>query len=143
MNSKQLEKYSFLWSEVRLVIAAIALLIGGVPPIFLIAPPAMSALTVLGLKTAWVISGLASGYLLYRWYDGGQKVFGGKDHKDTLAFLVLVISGLNLGFAGVFGKNLGMTITTNRVVFLLVAALYAYVAWHLWMRAQKHGGKLL
>ena len=128
MKSKLLEKYSFWWSEIRLIIAAVALLIGGVPPIFLIAPPSMSALTVLGLKAAWIISGLASGYLLYRWYDGGQKVFGGKDHKDTLAFLVMTISGLNLGFTGVFGRNLGMAITTNRVVFLIVAGIYAYVA---------------
>jgi hypothetical protein len=62
------------------------------------------------LIACWIISGVAAGYLLYRWYEGGQKLFGHKDHLDTVTFLVLCISGLNLGFAGVFGKNLGMTI---------------------------------
>ena len=142
MNSRQLELYSFWWSEVRLVIAAVALFIGGVPPIYLIAPSAIYAMTALGFKLAWIISGLAAGYLLYRWYDGGQKLFGGKEHKDTVAFLVLALSGLNLGFAGVFGRNLGMSVTMNHLVLLVVGALYIYSAWQLWMSAQKNKGNI-
>ena len=142
MDSHQLETYSFWWSEVRLIIAALALFIGGVPPIYLVAPPAMYAITALGLKIAWIISGLAAGYLLYRWYDGGQKLFGHKDGKDTIAFLVLAASGLNLGFTGVFGRNLGLSITTNHIVLILVALLYLYSAWQLWTHASKHKGEI-
>jgi len=139
MNPKQLEIYSFWWSEVRLVIAAVALFIGGVPPIYLLAPPAMFGMARLGLVICWIISGIAAGYLLYRWYDGGQKIFGGKDHKDTLAFLVMVVSGLNLGFTGVFGRNIGMSIASGRLVFIVVAIIYLVAAWHLWSRYKKHG----
>jgi hypothetical protein len=102
----------------------------------------MFGLARMGLVAAWIISGIAAGYLLYRWYDGGQKIFGGRDHKDTLAFLVLGISGLNLGFTGIFGKNLGMTIASGRLVFALVAIAYLVAAWHLWTRYKKHGEKL-
>lgn len=139
MNPRQLEMYSFWWSEVRLVIAAVALFIGGVPPIYLLAPSGMFGIARLGLVAAWIISGLAAGYLLYRWYDGGQKVFGGKDHKDTLAFLVMAVSGLNLGFTGIFGRNIGMAVASGRIVFTVVAVIYLVVAWHLWMRYKKHG----
>jgi uncharacterized membrane protein YuzA (DUF378 family) len=138
MNPKQLETYSFWWSEVRLVVAALALLIGGVPPILLIAPSSMYAFTALGLKLAWIVSGLASAYLLYRWYHNGQRVFGGKDHQDTLAFLVMTISGINLGLAGIFGKNLGMNIMSGKIVFLIVGLIYLYVAYHLYTRWNKH-----
>ncbi len=142
MKSRDLEKWSFWWSEVRLVVAAIALLIGGVPPVYLLAPPSLFGITRLGLVICWIISGIASGYLLYRWYDGGQKLFGKKDPKDTVSFLILAISGLNLGFAGVFGRNLGMTIASGRLVFAVVAIIYLLAAWQLWNHAQKHGGKL-
>jgi hypothetical protein len=132
--------YSFWWSEVRLLIAAAALFIGGVPPLYLIMPPSMFGLTILLLKASWIISGLAAGYLLYRWYDEGQELFGHKDHKDTLAFLVLAVSGLNLGFAGVFGRNIGMSISTNHVVLIVVGIVYLLAAWQLWMHSQKHKG---
>jgi len=140
MNSRELTKYSFWWSEIRLVIAAIALLIGGVPPVYLIVPTSLFGITTLLLKLAWIISGLVVIYLLYRWHDTGQKLFGHKDHNDTIAFLVLAVSGLNLGFAGVFGKNIGLGITTNHIILILVAVLYLYAAWRLWSHANSHKG---
>ncbi|QQG37920.1 MAG: hypothetical protein HYS26_04830 [Candidatus Kaiserbacteria bacterium] len=134
-----LEKYAFLWSEVRLVIAAVALLIGGFPPILLLLP---TPATWLLLRLAWIISGLAAGYLLYRWYTGGQKVFGGKDSKDLGAFFVSVVSGLNLGILGLLGTNIGMSIASGRVVFAAVAVLYLLAAWHLHKRWRASGEKL-
>src|SRR4051812_7872510 len=97
MRPQDIALYSFWWSEARLLIAAVALLLGGVPPIYLLAPPSLFGLARLGLVLCWIVSGLASGYLLYRWYDSGQKLFGHKDHTDTITFLILVISGINLG----------------------------------------------
>ena len=139
MNPKQLEMYSFWWSETRLLVAAVALFLGGVPPIFLIAPPAMLGITQLGLTMAWILSGAASGYLLWRWYEGGQKVFGGKDSKDIIAFLVMTISGINLGLTGIFGQNIGMSFASGKIVFMIVGALYVWVAFHLFTRWNKVG----
>lgn len=132
MDTKILDSFSFWWSEIRLGIAAVALFIGGVPPVFLFVQPSMYALVGLLLKIAWIISGLSAGYLLYRWYDTGQKLFGHKDHRDILAFLMLVLSGLNLGFAGLFGQNLGMAVTSSHLVFVVVGFIYVFSAWQLW-----------
>ena len=132
MNSKVLDNLSFWWSEIRLAIAAVALFIGGVPPIFLFVQPSLYSFVGLLLKIAWIVSGLSAGYLLYRWYDTGQKLFGHKDHRDMLSFLVLVLSGINLGFAGIFGQNLGMAITTSHLLFIVVGFIYIFAAWQLW-----------
>lgn len=69
-----LARYAFMWSELRLLIAAVALLIGGIPPLIYIFPSFGLAIAL--LKIGWVISGVAAAYLLYRWYTGGQKLFG-------------------------------------------------------------------
>jgi hypothetical protein len=139
MNPKQLETYSFWWSETRLLIAAAALFLGGVPPVYFVAPPAMLGITQLGLTAAWIVSGLASAYLLWRWYDGGQKVFGGKQSKDIFAFLVMIVSGINLGLTGIFGQNIGMSLVSGKIVFMIVGALYLWVAYHLFVRWNKVG----
>ena len=141
-NPHDLERYSFLWSEVRLLVAAVALLIGGVPPIYLIAPSGLFGIARMGLIACWIISGLTSLYLFYRWWQGGQKVFGKKDAKDTIAFLVLILSGLNLGLVPILGKNIGMSILSGRLVFLATAAVYLYVAYHLYSRWKSNGEKL-
>ena len=148
MNHKEytspanVERYTFLWSEARLVVAAVALLIGGVPPVYLMSPPALFGIVRLGLIACWIISGVASAYLLYRWYNGGQKVFGGKDGKDTIAFLVLAISGINLGLAGILGKNIGMSILSGRGLFFIVALVYLASAIYLHRRWSASGQKL-
>ena len=141
-NPKDLERYSFLWSEARLIVAAVALLIGGVPPIYLIAPASLFAAARFGLIMCWIISGLASLYLLYRWWKSEQKVFGKKDPKDTVTFLVLVLSGINLGLAGVLSKNIGMTLASGRFVFFITAAVYLFAAYHLYSRWKANGEKL-
>lgn len=134
-----LEKYSFLWSEVRLVIAAIALFLGGVPPILKIAS---SSLVFPLLTVAWIISGAASGYLLYRWNVSGQKLFGGTDTKDKIAFLVSVVSGINLGIVGITGKNIGMSIYSSYPIFIIVGLIYLASFWHLHTRWHTSGKRL-
>lgn len=142
MNARSLETYSFWWSELRLLVAATALFLGGIPPIYLLVPTSFYSVTMLALKLAWVISGVAAIHLLYRWYDRGQRLFGRRDHKDTLAFLVLIVSGINLGFAGIFGLNLGMTVTTSHFIFFLVGIAYLFAAYQLWMSFKKNRNKV-
>lgn len=139
----KLEKYSFLWSELRLLIAAVALFIGGVPPIlFLIRVPFLYGIIGTLLTLCWIVSGLASGYLLYRWFTGGKRVFGTNDWKDTTAFFVSVISGFNLGIAGLSGSNIGMAISSNSILFIIVGMLYLVSAWYLFKRWKESGKKL-
>jgi hypothetical protein len=138
----QLERYSFFWSEVRLLIAAIALFLGGIPPVlFLFRVPSLYGLISLLLTLAWVISGVASGYLLYRWY-GQKMLFGKKETMDTVAFFVLAISGLNLGLAGILRTNIGMSISSNRFVLIIVGLLYLASAGYLYKRWMESGRKV-
>ena len=139
----KLERYAFLWSEVRLIVAAIALFIGGVPPVLYFFPGfALSGLVVLLLKLSWIISGVSALYLLYRWFTGGQKLFGHKDMKDTVAFFVMMISGINLGLVGLLGQNIGMSIASNYGVFVVTALVYLAAAFHLYKRWGSHGKHL-
>jgi uncharacterized membrane protein YuzA (DUF378 family) len=146
LHPDRLERYSFLWSEARLVIAAVALFIGGTPP--LIAAAFALRLPILGLivpllTLAWILSGAASAYLLYRWFKGGQRVFGGKDKMDTAAFFVSVVSGLNLGLAGLLSRNIGMSIFPGYVFFVIAGLAYLVSAWHLYRRWKSHGEKVV
>ena len=136
-----LERYSFYWSETRLAIAALALFLGGYPPVYYILP-GMYAFTTPLLNLAWIVSGLVSAYLIYRWNQGGRKLFGAHDNLDMYAFFVNVVSGFNLGLAGLIGKNIGMQISSNHMVFVLVGVLYLVSAWHLWKRWNSAGKRL-
>ncbi len=142
-NHHELERYSFLWSEARLLIGALALFLGGVPPIvLLLGGSALVGIVALVLKLAWIASGVAAVYLLYRWYGNGMTVFGGKNLKDTLAFGVMVVSGLNLGIVGLIGTNIGMSIASSRPVFIIVGVVYLFCAYYLYQRWKLHGEKL-
>jgi len=140
---ENLEKYSFLWSEARLIIAAFALLLGGTPPLYwLLGSSVFYGLVGTILTLSWLISGAASVYLGWRWYTGGQKVFGKKDMRDTVMFFVSVISGINLGLVPLIGNNIGMRIAWGGFVFTVTALLYVVAAVHLWMRWNAHGKKV-
>lgn len=141
MTTHEMEERSFLWSEVRLVVAAVSLFVGGIPIVYLILPAGIFGLTHILVTLAWIISGVASGYLLYQWHKAGHRLFGHKRGLDTFSFIVMGISGINLGWAGIFGKNVGMTIWSGRTIFDLVALLYLYVAWYLWKRWSGAGKK--
>ena len=138
-----LEKYAFWWSEARLAIAAVALAIGGVPPVWYLvsAAPALFGIVKLGLTLSWVISGLVSLYLIYRWNEK-KMLFGGKDMWDTVAFFIMVVTGINLGVAGIAGQNFGMTIASGRIIFLVAAALYLIVASYMYRRWSANGNKI-
>jgi len=139
----KLERYSFLWSEARLLIAAVALFLGGIPPVLKFNPfPALYSTLSSLLTLAWIISGLAAAYLFYRWNTGGKKVLGGTDTKDIAAFFIMIISGFNLGLTGLLGRNIGMSISSNYTIFALVGILYLLAAWHLWKRWKTQGEKL-
>jgi uncharacterized membrane protein YuzA (DUF378 family) len=132
---EKLERYAFLWSEARLALGALALLIGGIPPaLFFIPISGLYPLIILGLKLAWLISGAAAGYLLYRWYGGGQTIFGGNDTKDTVAFMIMNVTGINLGLTGLLGQNIGMTLFSGRVVFALAGIIYIATGVYLYQR---------
>jgi hypothetical protein len=141
-NPNELERYAFLWSEARLFIAAAALLLGGVPVLRALLPiPALYGIVGLVLTISWIISGVAACYLLYRWYGGGKRIFGGKGPRDTTAFLVMVVSGINLGLVPFLG-NIGMSISSNYVIFVLVAVVYILAAVHLNRRWKSSGRKM-
>jgi len=144
MNTKDLDLWSFYWSEARLVVAAAALVLGGIPPIFYLvsAVPVLYGVVALVLKIAWFISGGVSVYLLYRWVRNSYMVFGRSDNFEIAAFLVSVVSGLNLGVAGLLGANIGMSISSNYLLFLITAAVYLVSAGYLWSRWSAYGRKL-
>lgn len=137
MHPDALETYAFWWSEARLIIAALALLLGGTPPILYLASGMGVVITL--LKLSWIISGVAAVYLLYRWISGGQKLFGHKNTKDTIAFFVMVVSGINLGLVGLIGNNIGMSIASSYAIFIIVAVIYLVAAYHLYTRRTAHG----
>lgn len=142
-DPETLERYSFLWSEARLVVAALALLIGGIPPVIAYNPiPGLNGVVRLLLIAAWILSGIAAAYLLYRWNAGHRVIFGAKRNLDTIAFFVMIVSGLNLGFAGLLGKNIGMSIVSGRGVFALLALIYLASAGYLFRRWKEHGKKI-
>lgn len=138
---ERLERYSFLWSEIRLVLAAIALFLGGVPPLYALVPAPSGLISSL-LTLCWIISGLAAVYLLYRWFQNKQLLFGRKESRDTAAFMVLVISGINLGLAGIIRQNIGMNITSAQFIFVIVGIIYLAVAAYLYRRWKESGQKL-
>lgn len=138
----KLERYSFLWSEVKLVIAAVSLAFGASPIVFMILPGGLARSL---LTLSWIISGLAALYLGYRWYTGGRKVFGGTNRTDMIAFGVMVVSGINLGFTGISSNNIGMSLVPyglSTIIFIATAVLYLWTAYYLWKRWKAHGEHL-
>ncbi len=144
MNTNDIDLWSFYWTEARLVVAAIALGLGGVPPVYYLftSVPALLGIIALGLKLAWIISGIVSVYLLYRWVKNSYILFGRSDNFEVGAFLVVVVSGLNLGVAGLLGINIGMSLAGSYLIFLITAAIYTISAVYLWVRWTAYGRKL-
>ena len=136
----KLERYSFLWSEARLLIASLALFLGAVPPLRYLPLPWGLMNTILTL--AWIISGVASLYLFYRWYRAKWVAFGGKAQMDMAALGVSVVSGINLGLTGVLGRNIGLAISANRVILIIVGILYLASAYRLYTRWSSFGKKI-
>lgn len=140
---EMLVRYAFLWSLARLVIAAFSLFFGATPIIYHVMGFGNMAMSLLPLF--WLISGVASIYLLYRWYKAGMTVFGGKDAKDMVFFLIMVVTGLNLGYAAI-GTNLGMgmvwDVPVAALIFKATALLYLAVAYMMWKGWTDHNESL-
>lgn len=139
MKPENLEKKSFLWSQVRLLLAAIAMFLGGSPLVYkLFSGMSFSSQVSALLNDAWIISGIAALYLFYRWREGGMKLFGKRDIKDTIAFYVLTVSGFNLGIMGVLGINVGMKLAQRSpsysTLLILTGIVYLVVMVYLHMR---------
>ncbi|PIS05321.1 MAG: hypothetical protein COT81_01720 [Candidatus Buchananbacteria bacterium CG10_big_fil_rev_8_21_14_0_10_42_9] len=138
----RLDYYSFIWSQARLIIAAVALFLGGIPPFVRFSPSGLAS-TIFSLHTvAYLISGVAAVYLVYRWSQNKQRLFGGKNQKDTIAFFVSVISGINLGLVGLLGTNVGMSITSSKTAFVITGIIYLVAMLYLQQRWKAHGQKL-
>lgn len=141
-----LERYAFLWSEARLVIAAVALFLGGVPPVvYLFKGIGLTSQIWVLLPLFWIVSGVAAGYLGYMWFVRGQSIFGGKDTLDLAAFAVMVISGLNLGYAGLFDTNIGMSLTPYSImmpVYYAAGIVYLIAAYQLYRKWNASGKRL-
>jgi len=139
----KLERYAFLWSEVRLVVAAAALFLGGTPPLaFIFRAPVFYSIVTGILSVSWIISGAASAYLLYRWAKGGKVLFGGKDKTTMYAFLVSVVSGINLGITGFTKTNMGMSLTSSKLLFIITGIVYLLSAYHLFKEWKGKGKKV-
>ncbi len=140
---EKLERYAFLWSLAKLGVAALSLFFGATPFIYNI--PVLMRFGSSLLPLSWLISGVAAGYLLYRWHKGGQKLFGGTDKKDKVLFFVLGVTGINLGLTA-FGNNIGMSLLYGMpiadIVFKLTALVYLFTLYHLYTRWQASGEKL-
>lgn len=138
---KNLLRYSFLWNEVRLVVAAISLIWGATPIFFRFTSSSGGS----GLLTlSWLISGVAALYILYVWNKNGQKIFGGKNKKDMAAFWIAIISGVHLGLVPIVG-NLGMSLVPSglfTIVMIATGILYIWSAWHLYTRYKANKEKL-
>lgn len=140
MHPDRLERYAFLWSELRLLFAAVALLIGG-KPVLLALPLPFGLFGFMWniLHFTWIISGIAVGYLCYRWLQCGKRLFGKQEKIDRNAFLFLVVTGINLGLTGLFGTNIGMSLVTSKAIYFLAGVVYLLVAAYLWKRWKEMG----
>jgi len=144
-SPQKLERYAFLWSLARLIIAAVSLFFGAMPIVYMLG--GSSGILVSLLPLFWLISGVAAVYLLYTWHKGGQKLFGKTDRKDKVIFFIMAITGLNLGYTAL-SSNIGMEIAWSfgpslaEVLIKATAIIYLIVAYHLWTQWKKSGGTL-
>lgn len=141
-NPNKLERYAFLWSEVRLLVASVSLISGGVPVVFKIFRVGFYGLIVSFLNLFYILSGIASVYLLYRWNAGGRKLFGGNDTKDLVTFMIMNVSGINLGLMPILSKNLGMSFVAGQIFFVITGLAYIFSAYHLYTKWKANGEKV-
>ena len=141
-SPEKLERYAFLWSIARMVIAAFSLFFGAMPIIYRLGSSS-SFSSILPLL--WLISGASAAYLLYLWHNAGHSLRAGNDNKSRAAFLIMIISGLNLGLAAV-GSNLGMNLVWDMpiadILFKVTAILYLLVAHYLFTQWKANGERL-
>lgn len=106
LDSVRLDRLAIWWSLMRMVLVASILLFGYVP--------LLGGLSFMApfVPWLWMVSGLVSIYLAYRWFVSDMKLLNETDILATAAFWLMIISGLNLGLAS-FGDNFGMAIVAD------------------------------
>jgi uncharacterized membrane protein YuzA (DUF378 family) len=141
-----LEKWSFLWSIVRMCSGTVSFLLGGFPFLQWLLPagsPFVLFRIVGGFITlTWIISGVVTGYLLYRWFTAGKMLFGQKNRLDLVAFAVLIVSGINTGLAGLISWNIGLSILRFYPMLVVAALIDISAAGYLLWKWNKSGRKL-
>ncbi|MCB9812330.1 hypothetical protein H6778_01575 [Candidatus Nomurabacteria bacterium] len=139
---EQLERYAFVWSLARLVIAAVSLFFGAMPIAYKL------GISYGLLSVFWLVSGIAAIYLLYVWHQNDRSLFGRDNQLDKWLFLIMAITGINLGLVTVTDSNIGFSIAWNlgpTMAMLLMKAtalLYLFVAYHLWHTWKANGESL-
>lgn len=137
-SQHNLIKYSFYWLMLLLLFSAGAMFLGARPPVTLIFGYSSSAVWSI-LDICWIVSGVAAAYLVYQWQQHNRQVFGGRETKDRIAFWFMIVVGLNMGVAGIFGPNLFLNMFENKVVYVVAGGVCLIQAYHLWNRWRKSG----
>jgi len=141
---EKLERYAFLWSLINLVITAFSLFFGAMPIAYMFMGSSSNLVSSL-LPLAWLITGAAAIYLGYLFHKNEQKLFGGTDKKNKITFLIMVVTGINIGFAAI-STNIAMGLVWDMpiadIIFKAFAVLYLYIAWHLYTQWKAHGETL-
>ena len=143
---ERLLRYAFLWSIARMMIGAVSLFFGVMPVLYRL----MSSAANTPLTLAYLITLAASGYLVYLWFSKHDKrVFGDDDMKDKVAFLIMSVTGLNLGLSAIINDNIGIGLMQTvfsydlgELLFKAVAVIYLAVAYYLWKRWKENGEEL-
>lgn len=144
--AERIEYYAFMWSMARMALAAIALLLGGMPLAVYVSQliDASFAYEIVRplLSLSWILSGLAALYLLYRWSLNEYRIFNSTDRNKRIAIIVLIVSGINLSLTPILSKNIGISIAFGAPFYQLIlyagAAVYLWVLFSLWTAWKKH-----
>jgi hypothetical protein len=143
LEPAKLERYAFLWSIARLVIAAFSLFFGVIPIAYQVLG---SGITNDLLPIFWLVSGVAAVYLLYLWYKGGMKLFGQTNPTDKILFLILSVTGINLGLTAIIDSNIGINLAWNLglidILVKVTAIVYLFVAYRMYTSWKANGESL-
>lgn len=129
-----LERCAFYWLWGLLLVSALALLVGVNQP----HPKFFRPLYWPMQELAWLLSGIAAVYLVYRWQQADRQLFpDGKIHfvnKDKLAFWLMILTGLNVGLTSVIGHNIFLSLFWDRLIHGVVMIACLAAAYHLHLR---------
>jgi len=91
------------------------------------------------LDIAWIVSGIAAGYLVYEWLQHSRQVFRG-NRNATYAFWFMILTGVNVGIAGILGPNLFLNIFSSSLFHYVTGALCLFAAIYLFIAWRRSGG---
>ena len=141
MTPAKLERYAFFWLIGLLALSAIAMLLGARPLAHVVFGYSSNSINSL-LNLSWIISGVAALFLAYQWTKHSKQVFGGNDKKDLAAFLIMLLTGFNLGIYGILGQNYILNINDSFAYLIILSALCIWSGYHLWTRWTESGERV-